>query len=169
MINNDVLRSIRYILNVSDHKLIEIIALSGGTVTLPDIIRMQKPEEDRDAIFCEHEIMAHFLDGLIYFKRGKDESKPPMPFELPVTNNTILKKLRVAFELKEDDIHALIESANFKIGRPELSAFMRKKDHPNYRNCGDQVLRYFLKGLSLKFRGPKPGTGETPPTTGTPS
>tara|TARA_B110001454_G_scaffold183141_1_gene178134 strand:+ start:69116 stop:69586 length:471 start_codon:yes stop_codon:yes gene_type:complete len=153
MINNDVLRSIRYILKVSDQKLVDIVALSGGTVALADIIRMQKSEEDPDAIYCEDEIMAHFLDGLIYFKRGKDESKPPMPFEIPITNNTILKKLRVAFELKEDDIHSLIESANYKIGRPELSAFMRKKDHPNYRKCGDQVLRYFLKGLSLKLRG----------------
>lgn len=158
MINNDVLRSIRYIINVSDQKLIEIIALSGGTVTLPTIVKMQKPEKDPTAIFCEDEIMAHFLDGLIYFKRGKDESKPPMPFELPITNNTILKKLRVAFELKEDDILKLIESANYKITKPELSAFMRKKDHPNYRKCGDQVLRYFLKGLSLKLR---PESGRT--------
>ena len=51
-----------------------------------------KNEEDPMYIICDDHIMAHFLDGLIYFKRGKDESRPPQAFELPVTNNLVLKK-----------------------------------------------------------------------------
>lgn len=153
MINNDVIRSLRYILDVGDQKLVDIVALSGGVVSLAEVRAALKDEDHPDFQYLEDKSMAHFLDGLIYFKRGKDESKPSIPFELPITNNLILKKLRVAFQLKEDDIHAILESANCKLGRSELSAFMRKKDHPNYRECGDQVMRYFLKGLKLKIRG----------------
>ncbi len=153
MLNNDIIRSLRYILNIEDKALADIIGLSGGAVTLTNIRSMLKNEDDPSFIACDDNVMAHFLDGLIYFKRGKDESKPAMPFELPITNNLVLKKLRVAFELKEDDIHSILETASCKLGRSELSAFMRKRDHPNYRDCGDQVMRYFLKGLKLKIRG----------------
>lgn len=153
MVNNDVIRSIRYILNVRDKNIVEIIALAGLKVSITDVERCLKNEEDPDYIVCDDEMMVHFLDGLIYFKRGKDESRPPMPFEYPVTNNLVLKKMRVAFELKEPDMHELIETGGYKVGRAELSAFLRKKGQPNYRECGDQVLRYFLKGLTLKIRG----------------
>ncbi len=94
--------------------------------------------------------MAHFLDGMIYFKRGKDESRPPLPFEFPITNNLVLKKVRVAFALKEDEMLEILASAGFKVGRAELSALLRKKGQENYRECGDQFLRNFFKGLSLK-------------------
>lgn len=153
MVNNDVIRSLRYILNVGDQKLAEIVSLSGGSVTIAEIRNILKSEEDPNFVFCEDKLMAHFLDGLIYFKRGKEESKPPLSFEFPVTNNLILKKLRVAFELKEDDMHDILKSTDCVLGRSELGAFMRKKDHPNYRECGDQVMRYFLKGLKLRIRG----------------
>ncbi|MNY50207.1 hypothetical protein D3C86_1856970 [compost metagenome] len=96
--------------------------------------------------------MAYFLDGLVYFKRGKDENRPALPIELPMTNNIILKKLRVAFELKEDDILDIFSDAGFRVGRAELSAFFRRKGHFNYRECGDQMLRNFLKGLTLRLR-----------------
>ncbi len=153
MLNNDIIRSLRYILDVEDKTLADIVGLSGGTVTLTNIRSILKNEDDPGFVACDDKVMAWFLDGLIYFKRGKDESKPPLPFEIPITNNVVLKKLRVAFELKEDDIHAILESTSCKLGRSELSAFMRKRDHPNYRDCGDQVMRYFLKGLKLKIRG----------------
>jgi uncharacterized protein YehS (DUF1456 family) len=153
MINNDVIRSIRYILNVSDQKLVEIVNLAGLAVPLTDIQDILTNDEDPNFLVCDDKLMAHFLDGLIFLQRGKDETKPPMPFEFPITNNVILKKLRVAFELKEDAIHEILNLAGCSLGRSELSAFMRKRDHSNYRECGDQVLRYFLKGLKMRFRG----------------
>ena len=153
MKNNDVLRSLRYILNISESKVAEIILLSGLMVPLLEITDMLKNEEDPGYLACDDELMAHFLDGLIYFKRGRDESKPPLLLEIPVTNNLVLKKLRVAFQLKEEDMHELLKKADYPLGRSELSALLRKKDHPNYRECGDQVLRYFLKGLKTDQRG----------------
>lgn len=73
-----------------------------------------------------------------------------------MTNNDILKKLRVALQLRDDDIVHILELVDFRISKSELSAFFRKEGHPNYRECGDQILRNFLNGLVLHLRGPKP-------------
>lgn len=70
-------------------------------------------------------------------------------------NNDILKKLRVALALKDDDIVEILKLVDFKISKSELSAFFRNEDHPNYKNCGDQILRNFLNGMVLYLRGTK--------------
>jgi uncharacterized protein YehS (DUF1456 family) len=152
MMNNDVLRSVRYMLDISDGKVAEITALGGLEISKTDVIAFMKKDEEEGYQDCSDEIMAHFLDGLVFFKRGKDESRPAQPIELPITNNIVLKKLRVAFELKEDDMHAILSAAQFPVSKPELSALFRKVGHNNYRLCGDQLLRNFLKGLTLRVR-----------------
>ncbi|MBE9504644.1 MAG: DUF1456 family protein [Proteobacteria bacterium] len=68
-------------------------------------------------------------------------------------NNTILKKLRIALELKDTDIIEILKLADFEISKSELSALFRKEDHKNYKECGDQILRYFLDGLIIRNRG----------------
>ncbi len=153
MVNNDVLRSIRYMLNINDQKIVDIAKLADFDVQLVNVQDFLLKDDNPNYQICDDLFMAHFLDGLIYLKRGRDENHPSIPFEFPITNNTILKKLRVAFQLKEEDMHELIEKGGYRVGRSELSAFLRKKDHSNYRECGDQVLRYFMKGLTLRFRG----------------
>ncbi|MFK3797880.1 MULTISPECIES: DUF1456 family protein [unclassified Pseudomonas] len=153
MMNNDVLRSIRYTLNISDGKLADIIKLGGLDVTKAQVIALTKKEEEEGFEPCSDEVLAYFLDGLVFFKRGKDESRPPLPIELPMTNNIILKKLRVAFELKEEDMLAVLQASDFPISKPELSALFRKPGHNNYRPCGEQLLRNFLRGLTLRVRG----------------
>ncbi|MDD4975628.1 MAG: DUF1456 family protein [Bacteriovorax sp.] len=70
-----------------------------------------------------------------------------------LTNNDILKKLRVALSFKDTDIIECLELVDFKITKSELSALFRNIDHPNYKECGDQVLRNFLNGLIIKNRG----------------
>ena len=152
MIHNDVLRSVRYMLDISDNKVVEIIKLGGLEVTKEDVLTYLKKDEEEGFVRCPDDVMAHFLDGLVIFKRGKDESRAPMPVELPVTINIILKKLRVAFELKEDDMHAILKAAGFPVSKPDQSALFRKFGHTNYRTCGDQLLRNFLKGLTLRVR-----------------
>ncbi|OKR96149.1 hypothetical protein BH604_23570, partial [Pseudomonas aeruginosa] len=54
---------------------------------------------------------------------------------------------------KEEDLHAILASVDFPVSKPELSALFRKPGHSNYRTCGDQLLRNFLKGLTLRVRG----------------
>jgi uncharacterized protein YehS (DUF1456 family) len=72
-----------------------------------------------------------------------------------MTNNDIFKKLRVALHLRDDEIVEILKLVDFQITTGELSAFFRKEDHPNYKECGDQILRNFLNGLIIHLRGPK--------------
>jgi uncharacterized protein YehS (DUF1456 family) len=155
MINNDVLRSVRYMLDISDAKIVDIIKLADYDVQKQDVIAYLKKDEEEGYLDCSDEVMAHFLDGLVYAMRGKDESRPAPPVESRMTNNIVLKKLRVAFELKDDDMHAILQASGFPVSKPELSALFRKAGHSNYRVCGDQLLRNFLKGLTLQLRGQK--------------
>jgi uncharacterized protein YehS (DUF1456 family) len=155
MINNDVLRSIRYMLDLSDIKVVEITKLvdPGFPLEKADVQAFLRKEDDPDYAECSNAVLAHFLDGLIIYCRGRDESLPPRPVEKRITNNVVLKKLRVAFALKDVDMHEIFESAGFPISKPELSALFRQPGHNNYRVCGDQLLRNFLKGLTLRVRG----------------
>lgn len=73
-----------------------------------------------------------------------------------MTNNDILKKLRVALQLRDNDIVSILELVDFRISKSELGAFFRKEGHPKYKECGDQILRNFLNGLVIHLRGPKP-------------
>jgi len=72
-----------------------------------------------------------------------------------MTNNDIFKKLRVALQLRDDEIVNILKLVDFNISTSELSAIFRKEDHPNYKECGDQLLRNFLNGLIIHLRGPK--------------
>ncbi len=154
MINNDVLRSIRYMLDLSDGKVVELIKLADPDFAIEkaDVQAFLKKDEDEGYLECDSRVLARFLDGLVFHYRGRDESQPPRPLEKRVTNNVVLKKLRVAFELKDVDMHQVFENAGFAISKPELTALFRQADHKNFRLCGDQMLRNFLKGLTLRVR-----------------
>lgn len=147
MTHNDVLRSLRYLLNISDAQLGDIIRLGDGKVTESDLVAFLKRDDEEGYRPCSDDVMARLLNGLVIYKRGKDDSRPPQPVEIPVTNNAVLKKLRVAFELKDSDIIALIDKTGLRVSKHELSAFFRRPDHRNYRECGDQFIRHLLRGL----------------------
>lgn len=154
MTNNDVLRSIRYMLDISEGKMADILSLANYQVSRADVIAWLKSEEDEGYIECSDTSMQYFLDGLIYFRRGKDENRASPELDLPLNNNKILKKIRVAFELKDDDMKDIVDSVGFAFNKQELNAFFRKEGHKNYRSCGDQFMRYFLKGLTQRVRAP---------------
>ncbi|MGN2245632.1 DUF1456 family protein [Frateuria sp. GZRR35] len=155
MINNDILRSIRYMLDLSDNKVVDIIGLPDPSfaVEKDDVRAFLLKEDEPGSRPCNDKVLAHFLDGLILYLRGRDESVPPRPVEKRVSNNVVLKKLRVAFELKDVDMHEVFAEAGLPVSKPELSALFRQPGHKNYRSCGDQLLRNFLKGLTLRVRG----------------
>ena len=72
-----------------------------------------------------------------------------------MSNNDIMKKLRVAMKFTDDDIVAVLKLADFNVSKTELSAIFRAEDHPNFKPCGDQILRNFLNGLIIYKRGPR--------------
>jgi len=155
MVNNDVLRSIRYMLDLGDNQIIELVHLAdaGFVLDRADVQAFLKKDAEEGYRECSDAVLARFLDGLVFHYRGKNPDLPARPVENRITNNLVLKKLRVAFELKDVDMHQIFADAGFPISKPELSALFRQPEHKNFRLCGDQLLRNFLKGLSLRVRG----------------
>jgi len=151
MTNNDILRRIRYIFDLSDSSMIAIFGLADYQVTREQISDWLKKEEDPAYQKCSDTKFAIFLNGLINDKRGKKDGAQPAP-EKRLNNNIIFVKLKIALNLKAEDILEILALANFPIGKHELSAFFRKPGHKHYRECQDQILRNFLKGAQIKYR-----------------
>ena len=154
MINNDVLRRLRYALDLNDAAMIEVFALGAATVSPDELTALLLKEEQDGFVELDDERLDAFLDGLITSRRGKREGPTPEK-ELPVrlTNNAILRKLKIALNFKEDQMIEVFQLADFRISRGELSAFFRQRGHKNYRDCGDQAVRNFLVGLVKQLRG----------------
>lgn len=151
MTNNDILRRVRYIFDLDDSKVIEVFGHADLEVSRAQISDWLKKEEDEAFQECNDETLATFLNGFITDKRGAKDGPKPAP-EKDLTNNQILMKLKIALNLKAEDMIDLISLGGFKVSKPELSAFFRKPGHKHYRECKDQVLRKFLSGLQVKYR-----------------
>ena len=149
--NNDILRRLRYAFDFNDNKMIKIFAEAESTVSREQISSFLKKETDEDYKNCSDVQLATFLNGLINVNRGKREGEQPKP-EKKINNNIIFRKLKIALNLKDDDILALLMLADLRISRHELSAFFRRPDHKHFRVCKDQILRNFLHGVQLQQR-----------------
>lgn len=154
MTNNDILRRIRYTFDLSDSKMISLFALAGETVTREQVSSWLKKDDHDDYKGLKDYLMATFLNGFINDKRGVKEGEPA-PIEKELTNNIILRKLKIALNFVDDDMLAVMELADFRISKPELTAFFRRPGHKHYRICKDQILRNFLQGLQIKYRDSK--------------
>ena len=154
MTNNDILRRFRYALDISNPKMLEIFRLAGHELDQTTLVSLLKKEEDEGFRPCDNGLLGAFLDGLIILKRGVREGEPA---ETPgtagaLTNNVILRKLRIALEMRDDDVVAVMKLAGVTVSKSELGAFFRARGHKNYKECGDQFLRSFLKGLTNRYR-----------------
>ena len=162
MNKNDILRRIRYVFDFSDSKMISIFAQADHQVTRAQVSDWLKKEDDPAYQECNDTQLAIFLNGLINDKRGKRDGSKPEP-EKNLSNNAIFMKLKIALNLKADDVIKILVMADVSISKHELSAFFRKQGNRHYRECKNQMLRNFLKGLQLKYRpGPDDGTPEDP-------
>ena len=151
MTNNDILRRIRYTFDLSDSQMIAIFRQADHEVTREEISDWLKKDDDPAFKDCSDTRMAIFLNGFINKRRGKREGAQPKP-ETRLNNNIIFTKLKIALNLKAEETIELLALAGFHIGKHELSAFFRRPDHKHYRECKDQILRNFLKGVQLKVR-----------------
>ena len=152
MIANDILRSVRYALDLGEKHVVRLAGLGGQTITRAQLSAYLLKEGEAGQQPCPDVILAAILNGLITDKRGSRGE--PMVAESKLDNNLVLKKLRIAFSLRDHDIEALVTSAGSTLSRSELNAFFQKPGHKNYKVCGDQVLRQFLAGLARQYRGP---------------
>ncbi|SIN77538.1 YehS family protein [Algoriphagus halophilus] len=151
MSNNDIFRSLRYTFDINDFLMIEIFGMAGLEVDRPTVSNWLKKEDDDDFKPLYDKDLAAFLNGFIILKRGKKEGNDPVN-EKSLSNNQVLRKLKIALSLIDEDMLNMLKSVNFRLSKHELSAFFRNPTQSQYRDCKDQVLRNFLKGLQVTYR-----------------
>lgn len=149
MTNNDILRRIRYLFNYKDDKMISLFKLAEHDVEQETLFTWLKKDDDPLLVSMTDKELATFLNGLIIEKRGKREGPKPVA-EDPLSNNMVLRKLKIALNLTTDDILDLYNSIDKGISKNELSAFFRRPDHRSYRPCLDQYLRNFMNALQKR-------------------
>lgn len=151
MAKNDLLRSICTALKLDDTTLVQIFRHAGREVGLSTITALQAAEKQDGYIPCSDPVFGFFLDGLIIHRRGarEDGSVPADKPAAVLNNNAVLKKLRIAMDLKEEDLVKILQLAGVAVSKHELTALFRKQGHKHYKECSDQFLAGFIKGLAL--------------------
>jgi uncharacterized protein YehS (DUF1456 family) len=152
MARNELLRSMCDALKIGDATAIEVFGHAGRPVGLSTVTSLKMSEDQDDYIPCSDPVLGFFLDGLIIHFRGRREGQPP-PADKPsaaLTNNAILKKLRIALDLKEDEMIGILKLAGVAISSHELTALFRKQGHKHYKVCNDTFLRDFIRGIALR-------------------
>ncbi|NQY26635.1 MAG: DUF1456 family protein [Piscirickettsiaceae bacterium] len=153
MTNNDVLRRLRYTFDLNDKTMINIFSQAELTVSREQVSNWLKKDDDADYTNCSDVQLATFLNGFINDRRGKKEGEQPKP-EKKLTNNIVFRKLKIALDLRDEDILEILLLADLRISKHELSAFFRRADHKHFRQCKDQILRNFLHGVQIMY-GPE--------------
>lgn len=150
MENNDILRRLRFTLSLDDSKVIELFTLGNLPVDRATISNWLKRDGDEYFTDLSDKELASFLNGLIIDKRGKQEGKEPVA-EDKLTNNLILRKLKIALNLTSDDIVEAFKLIDKKITNSEIGSFLRNPNHNKYKEFNGQYLRYLLNGLQAKY------------------
>lgn len=149
--NNDILRRVRYIFDFSDDRMIALFGLANREVTRAEVSDWLKRDTDPAYQDCSDVVLATFLNGLIVDRRGERSGPSPEP-EQQLNNNIILTKLKIALALSGEGVMEVLAESGHPMGKHEVSALFRRPGHKNYRQCLDQVLRNFLKGLQTRYR-----------------
>jgi uncharacterized protein YehS (DUF1456 family) len=164
-VNNYCLRRLRYALNLNDKEVLSIFALASYKLTPSELKSYLAKEEDKGYVELPDYILVIFLDGLIIkFRGAKEAEAPPSQSErvaqskkVKLNNNMVLNKIKIALSLNSDELIKMLELADFRVSKGEMSAFFRKPDHRNYRECGNQLIRNLLTGITSHLHKEKTG------------
>lgn len=104
-------------------------------------------------------ILLILLNNLIDQQRGKVPDAQPHLVEKhhKISNNDVLKKLRIAFNLHEQDVRDALKLVTIELTKSDLSALFRKPGHANYKACDDSLVLDFIEGLGLLLQQRKAG------------
>lgn len=154
MSNNDRLTRLRYALDIKDSDMLRIFALGGVEVSMDDYKQMLKRmNEDRYELDLSDEDFERFMNGMITSQRGpKEGPEPELELNQDNANNLFIKKLKIALSLTTEEMIDIWDDAGVIVTKGELGAFLRKEGHRNYKPCGDNFTRNFLKGLMPRYR-----------------
>ncbi|MCX2759498.1 DUF1456 family protein [Vibrio sp. Sgm 22] len=151
MTNNEILRRIQHALNLKNAQIIKAIEQADVTVAHDQVINWLKNDNDKSCSKMKDKELAVFLNGFINLKRGKKEGEQPKP-EVALTNNMIFMKLRIALNMKAEDVLDVLEVVGISLSKYEIGAYFRKPENKNYKVCEDQLLCDFLNGVQFTNR-----------------
>jgi len=149
--NNEILRRIQHALNLKNAQIIKAIEQADVTVAHDQVINWLKDDNDKSCSTMKDKELAVFLNGFINLKRGKKEGVQPKP-EVALTNNMIFMKLRIALNMKAEDVLDILEVVGISLSKYEIGAYFRKSENKNYKVCEDQLLCDFLNGVQFTNR-----------------
>jgi len=144
---NEILYRIHKALGLSIDEMLEAYKLAEYPMEREHLEALLKRRYDKDFELCSYEELGVFLDGLIILKRGPSPKKENDDEIVELTNNLILKKLRIALELKEAETEIIFNLADVMLTKQELKSLFRKENHKNFKACSDELLMAFLEGL----------------------
>jgi uncharacterized protein YehS (DUF1456 family) len=144
---NEILFRIQKALNISLEEMLDAYKLEGYSIEPSHIDALLKRRHHKDFELCSYEELGTFLDGLVTLKRGPSPKKSDSDEIVELTNNLILKKLRIALELKEAETEIIFGLAEVELTKQELKSLFRKEGHKNFKPCSDALLMSFLEGL----------------------
>jgi uncharacterized protein YehS (DUF1456 family) len=140
-----------YVFDYNDQVMLSIFKLGGYAGSESELATWLAREGKPEFVLCEDEKLACFLNGLIIKNRGSKGDGSPEP-ESVLSNNMVLRKLKIALNLQADDVLNLLHLSDVILSKHELSALFRRPDHKNYRECLDQLLCNFLDGMEKHYR-----------------
>ena len=143
---NDILFKIKNALDLTKEDMLKAYALENFSMDATHLDNILKPSKNRHFELCSYEELGVFLDGFITLKRGPSPKKDDEE-AVELTNNLILKKLRIALELKEHELEMIFALADVELGKQQLASLFRKEGHKNFKKCSDEMLAAFLEGL----------------------
>jgi len=148
MNTNKTIGKIIEALKLDRDSIVEIYQLVRYPIELDHIDRWSLSSNSREFISCSYEELGNFLDGLIILKRGPNPNKSGNDEVISLTNNLILKKLRIALNLKEPEIEIIFSLGEVNLTKQQLSSLFRKENNKNFKECSDELLMAFLDGVS---------------------
>lgn len=146
---NETLRQICNTFNLNESAIAETFALADFIVTTEQVGAWLASKSDESFVKLEHPELAAFLNGFINLKRGKRDGEQPTPEE-KLSNNIVFQKLRIALNLKSEDVILILQRADITLSKHEVSAFFRKPNNKHYKKCHNQTLFGFLQGIKLQ-------------------
>jgi uncharacterized protein YehS (DUF1456 family) len=146
--HNDTLDRLRATLKLTDAEVLKCFTLVGRTLTTEAQAGLGAQVQGESRTLLTDALLADFLDGLIIARRGPSPSSSgSRDAVVELTNNMILKKLRIALNLQAEDMLKLFHRGGKTLAKGELSALFRKSTHKHYKACDDEHLSAFLEGV----------------------
>jgi len=144
---NDILYKIQKVLNLTQEEILEAYKLADYKIDATHLDSLLKRRQDEGSKLCSYEELGVFLDGFVILKRGPSPKKANNNESVELTNNLILKKLRIALELKEAETEIIFSLGEAELSKQQLASLFRKEGHKNFKECSDELLTAFLDGL----------------------